>query len=213
MAPLWIGQAWRFRRPGQAGTSGASSRGAPWSRESRSSASETQPLGGGGCTAPIPPWGRFGVAASRAGEALPGRVAPQAACSGDGVPLVLRSTVKTRPRQVMALLAWEDADAVGVAFSLGVEPFQRGEQRAMGFSRPARRVRPCSSARHMVGVRFIGTGGITTLSAAGQQFKPFLAGVMGVPLTADTRVVVTTEAANFAADKTIYFGLVYASSN
>lgn len=61
--------------------------------------------------------------------------------------------------------------------------------------------------------RFIGTGGITTLSAAGQQFKPFLAGVMGVPLTADARVVVTTEAANFAADKTIYFGLVYASSN
>ncbi len=60
---------------------------------------------------------------------------------------------------------------------------------------------------------FVTTGGITTLNAASQQFKPFVAGIMGVPLTADTRVVATTEAANFAADKTIYFGLVYASSN
>lgn len=60
---------------------------------------------------------------------------------------------------------------------------------------------------------YVATGGITTLSAAGQQFKVFKAGVMGVILTAAKRVVCTTEAANFATDKSIYFGLLYAASN
>lgn len=60
---------------------------------------------------------------------------------------------------------------------------------------------------------YVATGGITTLANASQQFKLFAAGVMGVVLTAAKRVVITTEAANFALGKTIYFGLVYAASN
>lgn len=59
---------------------------------------------------------------------------------------------------------------------------------------------------------FIATGGITDLTNASVQIKLFKAGVMGVVLSAAKRVVVTTEAANYAAAKTIYFGLLFAAS-
>jgi len=60
---------------------------------------------------------------------------------------------------------------------------------------------------------FVATGGITSLNAASQQFKPFAAGVAGVVLTADTRVVITTEDQNYATAKTFYVVLLYAASN
>jgi len=59
----------------------------------------------------------------------------------------------------------------------------------------------------------IATGGITDLNSASVQVKLFKAGIFGVALTAEKRIVVTTEAAHYAAAKTIYFGVLYVDRN
>lgn len=60
---------------------------------------------------------------------------------------------------------------------------------------------------------FVATGGITSLQNASMQIKLFPAAVFGAALTADKRVVLTTEAANFATDKTLKVALLYSNGD